>query len=396
MKLDKPMICNLVRSSYPKAMGIRRRLQAVKVKRVSRLRLSEEEIARCEKDPTLKGETIAPCLRRWKRQLRSVTHEMEDILANAPLYADRTDHEELRADMMFCYLAYGFLPSEYVCFELENKTPDERKEFVSDTDTKAFGYSVNDITVMQGLINKGRCYTDHAEYYGRDAVVIRSRKDYGDYRRFIRKHPVFVRKIVHSMCGSGVKLVDISKVGMTEREFFEKLLRTENCMLEEVVKQCGEMAAFNPSSVNTIRCITLKTDRGVIVPWCFMRTGRNGSFVDNGGAGGLVIGVDAGTGIIATSGFDEYNNEFVCHPDTSVKFAGSQIPKWKELLSICADAAAKMQDVNYLSWDLALTDHGWVVIEINEIGQLIGPQMTFKKGIKKELGQYRRHMSTFT
>mgnify|MGYP000503160321 FL=1 len=51
--------------------------------------------------------------------------------------------------MLFCRLAYGFIPSEYVGFELENKSPEQRKEFVSDIDTNVFGYSVNDIKELQ-------------------------------------------------------------------------------------------------------------------------------------------------------------------------------------------------------------------------------------------------------
>ena len=52
--------------------------------------------------------------------------------------------------------------------------------------------------------------------------------------------------------------------------------------------------------------------------------------------------------------------------------------------------------MGYLSWDLAYTDSGWVVIEVNEVGQFIGPQMTMKKGIKKELWSYLERMQKYT
>ena len=55
----------------------------------------------------------------------------------------------------------------------------------------------------------------------------------------------------------------------------------------------------------------------------------------------------------------------------------------------------EIDSVNYLSWDLAYTDHGWIVIEINEVGQLIGPQMTFQAGIKRELMKYYEQMEKF-
>ena len=45
--------------------------------------------------------------------------------------------------------------------------------------------------------------------------------------------------------------------------------------------------------------------------------------------------------------------------------------------------------MKYLSFDMAYTkDEEWVVIEINEVGQFIIPQIVFQRGIKKELWDY--------
>ena len=66
-------------------------------------------------------------------------------------------------------------------------------------------------------------------------------------------------------------------------------------------------------------------------------------------------------------------------------FKGSQIPKWEELTSLCKEAAVTVKDISYLSWDLAYTEKGWVVIEVNEVGQFIIPQIVMKRGIKREL-----------
>ena len=137
--------------------------------------------------------------------------------------------------------------------------------------------------------------------------------------------------------------------------------------------------------MNTIRCITFKTNNGVETPYAFMRVGREGSFVDNGGAGGILIGIDVKTGILDTDGYDEYDNKYSSHPDTKVDFKGSQIPAWEELVYLCKEAASKVKDISYLSWDLAYTEKGWIVIEVNEVGQFIGPQIVMKRGIKKEL-----------
>lgn len=392
INVDKNRLCYIIRSHYPETLGIRKFLQKMKVKRLYRCFLTDEEIRICEKDTSKKPEIIAPYLAKWRNRLRPVVYEIEDILKNAKVYQTGIDRKAVRTDMLFCRLAYGFIPSEYVSFGFENKTPDERKEFESEIDTNVFGYSVNNIRKLQSILDKADSYKQFAAYFKRDALVIEKTEDYKKFQEFIKKHPVFVEKKVFSSMGRGIRLVDIHDAVMTDKQYFDSLIQQGKHLLEERVYQKSEMARFNESSVNTIRCITFRTNKGVEVPYCFMRTGRDGAFVDNGGSGGLVIGVDAVTGIVNTDGFDEYNNRYPRHPNTGVVFLGSQIPAWNELVSFCKDAAAKVEDIGYLSWDLAYTDKGWIVIEVNEVGQFIGPQMTMKRGIKKELSTYLERM----
>ncbi len=392
IEMDKNRLCYFLRSRYPKTFGIRKRLQRLKVKRLNRHFLSEQEIEECERDASKKEEVIAPYLSRWEKYLRPAVQEMEDILENAPSYKDRKDKNVLRTDMMYCRLAYGFIPSEYVGFELENKEPNERKEFVSDIDTNVFGYSVNDITQIQSVLDKGDSYRRFSEYFGRDALVVERKDDFTSFQTFVKKHSVFVKKAVFSSMGKGVELVDINLTGESEQGYFKKLIASGKWLLEERVYQHAEMAEYNSSSVNTIRCITLKTCHGIEIPYCFMRTGRNASFVDNGGSGGLLVGIDVSTGILNTDGLDEYNDIFKAHPDTGVVFKNRRIPAWNELIGFCKKAASRVKDIGYLSWDMAYTEKGWVVIEVNEVGQFIGPQIVMKRGIKAELMEYFARM----
>lgn len=392
MVIKRETLCNDVRSLYPTAFGIRKSLQRLKIKRLRRFLLSPEDVRKCETNPEMVSQILAPHLVKYKNRLRHIEDEMEDVLKNTPKYKNISDQEALRTDIMYWYLAHGFLPSEYACFDFEEKSRDERLSFVSDIDTSEFGYTVNDITVIQGIVDKGRCYTNYPHLFHRDALVVEKKTDFEKYKAFIRNHPIFVQKEVLSCMGKGVKLVDLTTVGCSEEEYFNKLIASGRHLLEERVIQCEEMSRFNPSSVNTVRCITMRTVDGVNVPWCFMRTGKGGSFVDNGGSGGLFLGVDPKTGIITSDGIDEHNVIYTHHPDTGVKFVGMQIPRWSEMIQFCKSESAKIKGMGYLSWDMALTDNGWDVIELNEIGQLIGPQMTAKKGIRKELERLLQSM----
>lgn len=389
--LNKQRLCYLARKHYPEVCGIRKALQREKVRRLFRFMLTKEEIAAVEKNPLAMHDTIAPYLVKWEKYLRPAVAEMEDILKNAPHYKDRTDKDALRDDMMFCRLAYGFIPSEYVGFEFEHKSPKERKQFCSDIDTNYFGYSVNNIQKLQTILDKGECFKRFRQYFQRDGIVIEKESDLAAFTEFVKKHPVFVKKAVFSCMGRGIELVNMADQNKPET-YFRKLISEGKYLLEERVIQREEMACFNQSSVNTVRCITFKSKNGMLTPYCFMRTGRNGSFVDNGGAGGIIIGIDVASGTLNTDGYDEYGDRYPSHPDTGIVFQGHSLPDWENLLNFCKTAASKVSDISYLSWDLAYTDNGWDVIEINEVGQFIGPQTVTKRGIKQELFQYLKQM----
>lgn len=292
--------------------------------------------------------------------------------------------------MLFCRLAYGFIPSEYVGFDFINKTPEERKEYCSDLDTHVFGYTVNNIVEVQRVLNKATSAIKYQKLFKRDFVIVEKKEDFDSFTCFVNKHPKFVKKKIFSSMGKGVELVDIN--GISQTDYFNKLITTGKWLLEECVIQQADMACINSSSVNTVRCMTFKTNDGVVVPYCFMRSGRNGAFVDNGGSGGLLMGISVEKGIVDTDAFDEYGEIFAVHPNSGIKFKGFQIPKWEELLSICMTAAAEEAKMNYLSWDMAYGEQGWCVIEVNEVGQFIGPQMVYQRGIKKELDEYLKRM----
>ena len=55
---------------------------------------------------------------------------MNNLFTSVPMYQQREDLESVAIDMTFCRFAYGFQPEEYLCFDLENKSMNERQEFI--------------------------------------------------------------------------------------------------------------------------------------------------------------------------------------------------------------------------------------------------------------------------
>jgi len=127
-----------------------------------------------------------------------------------------------------------------------------------------------------------------------------------------------------------------------------------------------------------------------------MRFGRNGSIVDNAGAGGIFAGIDTKTGVINTDGYDRLYDVYKTHPDSGTAFRGLQLPEWESMLSIVKEASSRLPNIHYVGWDMAYSKNGWLIIEGNGMSQIIAPQFIYQKGIKKEILGYMSDMDLIT
>lgn len=374
-----------MRRCYPENSRFRKMLSSYRLKRTTRLYISQEQVLEAEKNQDKKELFVGKYKKKWKRYFLQTEKIAEDIIKKAPEYQERLDLKKVKIDMLFCRFAYGFQPDEYLCFELENKTIEERMVFISDLDRYRYVYQMNDLSDIQIFNNKGETYKKFKKYYKREAIYIVNKRDFEAFQLFVSKYPIFVRKSVFEGRGRSVELVNMLKQTITKKEFFEDMISQGPHILEEVISQNQVFSCLNSSSVNTVRCMTFNIKNQIICPYCFMKIGRAGSFVDNGGAGGILVGIDETTGKLNTSGYDEYNRRYDKHPDSGVNFAGYQLPEWNEMLSICKEMATLTPKVKFIGWDLTYTDEGWIVVEGNGMSQLIGPQIVYKRGMKAEV-----------
>ena len=87
------------------------------------------------------------------------------------------------------------------------------------------------------------------------------------------------------------------------KKLLDDLLNEYNeFVVEELIKPHRKIKKLNPDSVNTVRFTTYLDGDNVIVHDTFMKVGQKGSFVDNGGAGGIFVHVDPLTGRFDTNG----------------------------------------------------------------------------------------------
>lgn len=155
-------------------------------------------------------------------------------------------------------------------------------------------------------------------------------------------------------------------------EEFKAFLNTlDKYGLFEFVNQHFSLSNIYAESANTIRLITLQ-DTETKEPYIFaatLRIGWDGSKpFDNFSQGGLISSIDIETGVASAwkrkdkQGFIE---EGEVHPDTGVIIKGFAIPHWNLIKRDILKYLEKYPYLNYVGWDILVTDEGFTIIEGN-------------------------------
>lgn len=97
---------------------------------------------------------------------------------------------------------------------------------------------------------------------------------------------------------------------------------------------------------------------------------------------GRIAGVVRGTG--STMRRDE------AHPDTGRTVIGFEVPHWSRLCALACEAAAVFPGIRTQSWDIALTDQGPILLEVNFGGDLNLAQLAEGRGVLDD--EYRAHL----
>ncbi len=167
------------------------------------------------------------------------------------------------------------------------------------------------------------------------------------------------------------------------------ILGDEALIFESVVRQTKQFASFNESSVNTVRFMTTLWPDGsarVIATW--FKVGRSGKCVDNAGSGGNVdAGIDVETGrIYNVCQFDGWRNSknIERHPDSGSQLNGIIIENWEAIKEEVMGFQQAFPYCKAAGWDIAITDEGPVIIEVNDFWDRTG-QFFIQKGWREEI-----------
>lgn len=152
-------------------------------------------------------------------------------------------------------------------------------------------------------------------------------------------------------------------------EVLKNILKKDfDFVIQECVKQHFEMAKLHPTSINTIRILTLNWHGEVRVLSSIIRMGANGSNVDNGHSGGVFCGIDE-TGRLKNCAYNYMTGQKFenTHPTSGAVFSDSVIPNFDECKDLVCKLAPRITSFSRLtSWDLSITEDGEpILIEVN-------------------------------
>jgi hypothetical protein len=316
-------------------------------------------------------------------------------------------------DYISLYRAKGLTPEEYYEFEFEKQSEEFRRDFLGLNEQryyldllnplKYFSLARNKYMAHKMLENTGVRTSELYCYYQPEATYAENTEcasDIDGVLRILKTKGVqsCVIKTTESSHGDNVLVIqniDYQDGNAILTRFdgqqllLSSVLSNEPLIFESLVRQTEQFAAFNASSVNTVRFMTaLYPDGSAKVIATFIKIGRAGRCVDNAGGGGNVdVCVDVATGKICHAiRFDGWHRvqEIDSHPDSGNPLNGVVIENWD---SIKAEVICFQQAFPYCKvagWDIAITDEGPVVIEVNDFWDRTG-QFFIRKGWRNEI-----------
>ncbi len=201
---------------------------------------------------------------------------------------------------------------------------------------------------------------EFSQYLGRDWVDSANCTQ-EEFMRFFNEHDSYFCKSPNGMFGRGIEVV--KKNDVTNAEAFYKKCRKNKTLLEEILIQAPELAAFNDSAVNSMRMVTLVcADNTVKVMAAVLRISRKGKYADNFHHEGIAALIDIKTGIVYTTGVDRKWNRYVVHPDSGKPIVGFKVPHWAEIVNTVRKAAMVHPEVRYVGWDVMIKNNGQIVL----------------------------------
>lgn len=264
-------------------------------------------------------------------------------------------------DIVHCGFKYQAGYMDYKLFEMYNLNKEQRATIVTRGINNDIVKKYNDPNYVEIFGDKIAFNKKFNRYLLRDWMeVTGTDENYKEFTEFCKKHKSILVKPLSESCGKGVEIFKVNNKNM--REVYDNLIETKRYLVEEIAVQCDEISKLHPTSINTIRIVTLNHE----IVAAFLRIGNNNNVVDNFNHDGLVAPINIETGIIDYLAIDKKGNIYDKHPVTNEPILWFKIPKWPRIKRFVEQASKVVPQVGYVGWDVCLGPKDPFLIEGNE------------------------------
>ena len=284
---------------------------------------------------------------------------------------------KLKLKFLNCFRLIGCGYSDYLNYELYNKSKKEILEYVSIKDQDKFYEIVSPAKYKTFFTIKPNFLRNFKKYIKRDFFADGTLEE---LKLFLNKHKCFMIKPNDGLGGSGVKKMTSEDIG--DIDLFYNKLKSEKLFLEEYVIQHPEISKLCSKSVNTLRIMTFSYNGKSEILFAAIRIGNGTSSVDNFHQGGMGCLIDLETGKLVGKAFNKELEYFDEHPTSKVKFDGFQIPNWDKVKKMVLEASKVNKNIHVVGWDVAVTEEGATFIEGNRRPGFDLVQVLSKRGRK--------------
>lgn len=170
---------------------------------------------------------------------------------------------------------------------------------------------------------------------------------------------------------------------MDYEAFFRDVIGENAYILQEVVQNHADILAHT-DTLATIRMVNMIDGDGVYVPAAVLKLPSSRNMADNfWREGNMICNLDPATGeiltLVSADGPGLVHHE--AHPESGAELIGTRLPHWEALREVNERVAKLHSPLRYQSTDMAITEDGPVVIEVNAGSSFTLPQYASGKGL---------------
>ena len=328
-----------------------------------------------------------------KRKKKESRQKIISEVAKITGWSEETAKEKIKLARAHTGCAY----KEYLIYKFYDLDEDVQKDVFKICDSKKIAekYDVNNKFITM-LCNKELTNSCFSKYMKRPWCV-NTKISMDTFIELFSNSERIIYKPLDGNRGRGVEAFDISEENA--QEVYEMISGFPEGVVEQYVVQHHELSDLAPSSVNTVRIVSVSSETQPVtndgkhmdIAYAALRIGGGESIVDNFHSGGMVAAIDPENGKLVTDAADMQGNVFSRHPLTGKTIKGFTVPFFSEAVDMVKQAYQESHIEGYIGWDIAITETGPVLIEINlRPGAVLlsMPYISEKKGMKKVMEKY--------